>query len=47
MVQVNVRIAPTLYAKVKSRAKREGVTVTAAVNAALTAYTVKGEETDK
>jgi predicted HicB family RNase H-like nuclease len=35
MVQVNVRIEPTLYAKVKNRAKKDGVTVTAVINAAL------------
>lgn len=35
MVQVNVRIEPTLYAKVKSRAKKDGVTVTAVIERAL------------
>lgn len=43
MVQVNVRIDPALYAKVKRRAKTERETVTAVVNAALSAY-VKGEQ---
>jgi predicted HicB family RNase H-like nuclease len=35
MVQVNVRIDPSLYAKVKARAKKDGVTVTAVIDSAL------------
>lgn len=42
-VQVNVRIEPALYAKVKRRAKQDAETVTAVVNAALAAYVNGGE----
>ena len=35
MVQVNVRIEPSLYAKVKARAKKDGVTITAVIQEAL------------
>lgn len=34
-VQINARLDPSLYAKVKSRAKRDGVTITAVVEVAL------------
>jgi hypothetical protein len=38
MVQVNVRVDPALYVKVKQHAKRERLTMTEAVNAALHNY---------
>jgi predicted transcriptional regulator len=44
MVQVNTRVAPDLYAKVKKLAARESTTVSAIVTAALAAYTT-GENT--
>ena len=34
-VQVNARLDPSLYAKVKSRARKDGVTITAVIEQAL------------
>lgn len=34
-VQVNARLDPSLYAKVKSRAKKDGVSITAVIETAL------------
>ena len=42
MVQVNVRIDPGLYVRVKRRALSDNTTVTAVVNAALSSYILKG-----
>lgn len=44
MVQVNVRIEPTLYSAFKKQAQRNGENVTAAVNAAIRAYVREGNK---
>jgi predicted HicB family RNase H-like nuclease len=43
MVQVNVRIDPALYAQVKAKAEKQGLTITAATDAAYRDY-VKGSK---
>lgn len=40
-VQVNVRLDPQVYAALKRKAKRDGNTVTAAVDEAVRAYTLR------
>jgi predicted HicB family RNase H-like nuclease len=43
MVQVNVRVEPSLYAEAKRLAKREKLTMSAVVTAALRDY-VRGQQ---